>query len=159
MLLFATILSLGLGCTSTEGKEETAVDSESHTGSDAGTDTGSAQVPTGCVRGLLRTYSNTAFASGRVRAFTHPPCVQRSETLTNGDGTWCLEGIPVGQTLEVQVEFGTSGGVEDPEARCAWWHAQDVTPVPPGSCDKPETCREMETWFECTPVGGTASCL
>ena len=150
MLPLLTILALGLGCTSIFPKVDSPVDSNPSPGNDSGSDTGSAQVATGCVKGLMRTYTNTALASGRVRSFTHPPCVQRSETETNGDGTWCLEGIPVGQTLEVQVEFND---------RCSWRHAQDVTPVPPGTCAKPETCRDMETWFECTPVGGTASCL
>ncbi|MEE2750742.1 MAG: hypothetical protein VX519_04885 [Myxococcota bacterium] len=139
-----------LGCTPTEDKALPYLDSGGSE-TDSSTDTAASNTPTGCVRGTMRTFSNgAALANGPVRAFTHPPCVLRTETETNPDGSWCLDEIPVGKSVEIQVLF---------DDRCAWWHAQEMPPVPAGSCEEPETCREMETWYECYPVGGTASCL
>jgi hypothetical protein len=149
MLLLLSILALGPGCSTGDGKDEDPSKTDSNASNETGSDTGAGQVPTGCVLGLMRTYSNVGLVDGPVRAFTHPPCVLHAETQTHADGTWCLEGIPVGEEVEIQVEF---------EERCSWSHARPLDPVPPGTCDKPETCRDMETWFECTPVGGSASC-
>jgi hypothetical protein len=145
-LLIATLI---IGCTPIEDKVLPGTDSAG-SDHDSSSDTGETESPKGCVRGIMRTFSNgAALVEGAVRAFTHPPCVLHFESVTNPDGTWCLDDIPVGKTVEIQVLF---------EDRCSWWHAQDLPPVPAGSCDEPDTCREMETWYECYPEGGTASC-
>lgn len=102
---------------------------------------------TGCVRGQLRDFRNAAYSDALVRAVELERCTVLDEDSSFGDGSFCIENLPLQATSELQVSF-----VE----RCTWPHALEVQPIAQGSCAKPSTCAQLETWFECE--GNSISC-
>jgi len=110
------------------------------------TETESVKV-TGCIRGQLRDFNNRAYPNAVIRAVDLNTCSPFDESNTFGDGTFCLENIPVQENVELQTEF-----VE----RCTWAHAKQIQVLSKGNCEQPESCFAMEAWFECE--GDTISC-
>ena len=102
---------------------------------------------TGCVRGQLRDFMNAAFADADVRAVELERCTVLDEDSTFGDGSFCIENLPVFENAELQVSFAE---------RCTWPHALQVQPVAKGNCSQPSSCLELQTWFECE--GNSISC-
>ena len=102
---------------------------------------------TGCIRGQLRDYNNRAYPNAVIRAVDLNNCSPFDESTTFGDGTFCLENIPIQENVELQTEF-----VE----RCTGAHAKQIQLPSKGNCDQPESCFSMEAWFECE--GDTISC-
>jgi len=102
---------------------------------------------TGCISGQLRDYNNRAYPNAVIRAVDLSNCNAFDETSTFGDGSFCLENIPVQENMELQTEF-----VE----RCTWAHAKQIQVLSKGNCGQPESCFSMDAWFECE--GDTISC-
>ncbi len=138
---------LGLGLVLVSGCGKTEDPSPKETGQ---TDTEVEEettVVTGCVRGQLRDFKNAAYANAAVRAVELDFCQVLDEDSSFGDGSFCLENLPVLQNSELQVSFSE---------RCTWAHALQVQPVAKGACNQPSSCTELETWFECE--GNSISC-
>ena len=102
---------------------------------------------TGCVRGQLRDFRNAAYSDAVVRAVELDRCTVLDEDSSFGDGSFCIENLPVLENAELQVSF---------QERCTWPHALQVQPVGKGNCGQPSSCMELETWFECE--GNSISC-
>ncbi|MEC7242298.1 MAG: hypothetical protein VXW32_13775 [Myxococcota bacterium] len=102
---------------------------------------------TGCVRGQLRDFRNAAYADAVVRAVELDRCRVLDEDSSFGDGSFCIENLPLLENAELQVSF---------QERCTWPHALQVQPVVKGNCGQPSSCMVLETWFECE--GNSISC-
>ena len=137
------VIAVGLlGCGGESSKDAPQV---WHTG---GVDSEAEVVKTtGCVRGQLRDFKNAAYANAVVRAVELEHCAVLDEESSFGDGSFCIENLPILENAELQVSF-----VE----RCTWAHALQVQPVAKGNCDQPASCLELATWFECE--GNSISC-
>lgn len=131
------------GCGGESGKDTPAV---GETGFSDTEDVEESKV-TGCVRGQLRDFMNSAHADAVVRAVELERCTVLDEDSSFGDGSFCIENLPVLENAELQVSF-----VE----RCTWAHALQVQPVSQGNCGQPSSCMELQTWFECE--GNSISC-
>ena len=92
-----------------------------------------------CVSGRLRDSNNASGASLQVDAYRLDLCEPLASTTTGADGTFCLQGLPVGESIVLQATF---------DERCPWAHAKTHTVPVQGTCDQ-EDCAEIETWYEC----------
>jgi hypothetical protein len=94
----------------------------------------------GCVTGQLRDFNNAAFPNAAIRAVELAHCQELDAESSFGDGTFCLENLPVQERVELQTAF---------TERCTWEHSKQFQVLAKGNCDQPETCFNLETWFEC----------
>jgi hypothetical protein len=102
---------------------------------------------TGCVTGQLRDFNNAAFPNAAIRAVELAQCKELDAESSFGDGTFCLENLPVQEPVELQTAF---------LERCTWEHSKQFQVLAKGHCAQPETCFNLETWFECE--GDPLSC-
>lgn len=143
-----TILFLGLtGCSSasTGTDSPSTTDTDSITGATDSGGTGDAGAR-GCVSGRLRDSNNASGASLQVDAFRPDLCEPLGSTTSGSDGNFCLQGLPVGETVILQATF---------TERCPWAHARSVTLPSSGTCET-DDCTILDTWYECQ--GDAATC-
>jgi hypothetical protein len=95
---------------------------------------------TGCITGQLRDFNNAAFPNASIRAVELMHCEELDAGNSFGDGTFCLENLPVQVEAELQTAFSE---------RCTWEHSKLVQVLAKGNCAQPESCFNIETWFEC----------
>jgi hypothetical protein len=141
--LWPTIGLLLVGCGESAGSKDEVADTYSDT---EDTEVGTVAV-TGCITGQLRDFSNAAFPNASIRAVELMHCEELDAGNSFGDGTFCLENLPVQVQAELQTTFSE---------RCTWEHSKLVQVLAKGNCDQPESCFNIETWFECE--GDPLSC-
>ncbi len=144
MKLVVLLCSLVVGCGS--GSQETK-DDPPDTGTDSAEESVESVTQTGCVRGVLRDYDNVAYPNAGIRAVELERCTVLDETDSFGDGSFCIENLPVYANAELQVTFSK---------RCEWPHSKQIQALAKGNCSQPESCVELSTWFECE--GDSISC-
>lgn len=135
-LLLTVIGWSSVGC----GESTNSKDAVSDTHADTqDTDPGTVTV-TGCITGQLRDFNNAAFPNASIRAVELMYCEELDVSNSFGDGTFCLENLPVQVEAELQTAFSE---------RCTWEHSKQVQVLAKGNCGQPESCFNIETWFEC----------
>jgi len=143
-----TLLLLGLvGCSgsSTATDSPTPTDSDSVTGAtDSGGTTGASS--RACVSGRLRDFDNASGVGLQIDAFRPDLCEPLGSTTSGSDGSFCLSGLPVGETITIQATY---------TERCPWAHAKTVTIPISGTCET-DGCAVLDTWYECQ--GDAAIC-
>jgi hypothetical protein len=142
LLWTATGLAL-TGCSTSTDSKDGVSDTQGDT---EDTEVGTVTV-TGCITGQLRDFNNAAFPNASIRAVELMHCEELDVSNSFGDGTFCLENLPVQVQAELQTVFSE---------RCTWEHSKLVQVLAKGNCDQPESCFNIETWFECE--GDPLSC-
>ncbi len=142
------LLLLGsLGCTGDFTGGDSAGTTASDSGSTVGTaDSGTTSGEVGCLSGRLRDANNGSGDGLVIDAWEPVLCAPLGSTTTAADGTFCLQGLPVGTPVLLQATF---------DERCPWAHGKSVTIPLSGTCET-GGCAELETWYECQ--GESASC-
>jgi hypothetical protein len=141
--VFFGILILGACGGSSDGSKDALPDTQADT---EDTDVGPVEI-TGCITGQLRDFNNAAYPNAPIRAVELDHCRELDSTTSFGDGTFCLENIPILEIVEMQTAF---------TERCTWEHAKQNQALAKGNCGEPTTCFNLDTWFECE--GNAISC-
>ena len=144
MKFLIPVCSLMLACSRTPADSK---DQVLETGSDTAEESVGSVSQTGCVRGVLRDYDNVAYPNASIRAVELERCTVLDEDESFGDGSFCIDNLPLFSNAELQVTFSK---------RCEWAHSRQIQAVSKGSCSQPESCIELATWFECE--GDSISC-
>jgi len=132
-----------VACGDSDGSKDAVPDTQADT-EDTQTN---PTVITGCLSGQLRDYNNAAFPNAPIRAVELEHCGELDADTSFGDGTFCLENIPIQEIVELQTVFSE---------RCTWEHALQIQAPAKGNCGQPETCFNLDAWFECE--GNPISC-
>jgi hypothetical protein len=100
----------------------------------------------GCISGRARDFNNASATNLAIDTYNQTLCEPLASTTTTADGNFCLDDLPVGETIVVQATF-----VE----RCPWSHSREATILVESTCDAGD-CLVLDTWYECD--GESAIC-